>query len=178
MFSSLLRSLALLVMVIATTTATSAATTLNPGNAVPAFNYQLLNGHVLKNEALLGHPYVLWLVASWCPSCQAGSTTVADHLALLREHGVRVVELRLAHDLGAPGPGLQAFQKAVGPRSNDPNWFWGEASEAQTLALDPKGYPDIYYLVDAPGSIVAVSGNPGGSWDTIAHFATSTVATK
>jgi len=78
--------------------------------------------------------------------------------------------MRLANDLGAPGPGLQQFQKAVGMNAASPNWYWGELTQAQTAALDPKGLSDVYYLVDANGVIAAVDGNPAGSWDHIASF--------
>jgi len=98
------------------------------------------------------------MVASWCSSCQTGSTVVGDHIADLGSRGIRVVEMRLANDLGAPGPGLQRFQKAVGMNAASPNWYWGELTRAQTAVLDPKGYPDLYYLVDAKGSIVLVDG--------------------
>jgi hypothetical protein len=141
------------------------------GDRAPAFAYRELNGKVVRPADLRGHPYILWLVASWCSSCQTGSSVVADHIDMLKRRGVKVVELRLANDLGAPGPGLQAFQRAVGSKAFSQNWYWGEASLQQTLTLDPHGYPDIYYLVDAHGKIVAVSGNPAASWDRIEIFA-------
>lgn len=149
----------------------AAAEPIAIGQNAPAFTYRLLNGHELKPKTLHGRPYVLWMVASWCSSCQAGSSVVGDHIADLRKHGVNVVEMQLAKDLGAPGPGLQTFEKAVGMNSASPNWYWGKLSEAQTLALDPKGYPDIYYLVGSNGKITAINGNPASTWDQIAAFA-------
>jgi hypothetical protein len=50
-------------------------------------------------------------------------------------------------------------------------------SEKQTLALDSKGYPDIYYLVNADGTIAQINGNPAGTWDTIASFAAAPMPT-
>ena len=38
------------------------------------------------------------------------------------------------------------------------------------MTSNPRGYPDIYYLVDARGAIVVLSGNPEGSWEIIAHL--------
>ena len=152
-----------------------AAETLAPGNAAPSFTYRLLNGHRLSPSELRGHPYMLWLVASWCPSCKTGSGVIADHIDFLRSHGVRIIELQLADDLGASGPGLQSFQKAVGARANSPNWYWGAADQTQTLALDSEGLPDIYYLVSANGTIAAVvsARGPATTWDTIEHFVTA-----
>lgn len=141
------------------------------GDKAPMFTYRLLNGHDLMPKALHGRRYVLWMVASWCSSCESGSSVVGDHIAALRARGVDVVEMQLANDLGAPGPGLGTFQKSVGTNANSPNWYWGELSEKQTLALDSKGFPDIYYLVNANGKIAAISGNPAVTWDRIASFA-------
>lgn len=143
------------------------------GQTAPAFTYRLLNGRQLTPKELHGHPYVLWMVASWCSSCEAGSGVVGDHIQFLRDRGVDVVEMRLAKDLGSPGPGLQTFQKSVGMKAASPNWYWGELTDKQTLALDPKGYPDIYYLVDSSGKVIAVNGNPAVTWDQIANFAAS-----
>ena len=153
--------------------ANAAVRALGPGDAVPTFTYTLLNGHVLKSKDLAGKPHVLWLVTTWCSSCQAGSSVVADHIDELRQSGVRIVEMRIAQDLGAPGPGLKGFRKAVGKRADSPNWYWGELTDEQSLALDPKGLADIYYLVDAHGRIVAVDGNPAVSWDRIAKFSST-----
>jgi thiol-disulfide isomerase/thioredoxin len=150
-----------------------AAEPLAVGQPAPAFTYHLLDGGKLSPNTLRGHPYLLWMVASWCPSCQTGSDVVASHIDFLRSHGVRVVEMQLAKDLGRPGPGLQAFHKAVGAKANAPNWYWGVLTDAQTAALDPKGDMDLYYLVDAHGKIVAINGNPAVTWDAIERFATT-----
>jgi thiol-disulfide isomerase/thioredoxin len=152
----------------------SAAQTLGPGQPMPAFTYRLLDGRLLRPAELRGHPYVLWMVATWCPSCQTGSNVVGSHIALLRQRGVRVVEMELANNLGAAGPKLEEFRKAAGMAGAAPNWYWGELTQAQTLALDSKGDMDVYYLVDARGDIVGISGNPATTWDTIDKFASTT----
>jgi thiol-disulfide isomerase/thioredoxin len=141
------------------------------GQPAPAFTYHLLDGRELSQRALRGHPYILWTVASWCPSCQTGSDVIASHIGFLRAHGVRVVEMQVANDLGQPGPGLQKFQKAVGAKASAPNWYWGVLTEAQTEALVPKGAMDVYYLVDARGKVVAVNGSPAATWGVIERFA-------
>ncbi|GAC1389545.1 MAG: hypothetical protein NVSMB31_05630 [Vulcanimicrobiaceae bacterium] len=153
------------------TAATASPTMLGVGSPAPTFTYRQTNGKMLRPGGLRGHPYVLWLVATWCSSCATGSSVVGDHIGMLARKGIDVVELRLSDDLGAPGPGLGAFQRAVGSKAAAHNWFWAEASKAQTLALDPKGYADLYYLVDRTGRIVAVDGNPAASWNTIQKFA-------
>lgn len=153
----------------------SAAFAISPaltvGSSIPAFTYREINSKVLRPGDLRGHPFVLWLVAAWCSSCQTGSSVIGNHIDMLAQRGIKVVELRLAGDLGAPGPGLQTFQRAVGPKAFSHNWYWAEASKRQTLMLDPHGYADLYYLVDARGKIIAVDGNPAVSWGTIQKFA-------
>jgi len=154
-----------------TALATAKTQELTVGNRAPAFAYRELNGEVVRPADLRGHPYMLWLVASWCSSCETGSSVVAAHIDMLKQRNVRIVELRLANDLGAQGPGLQAFQRAIGLKAFSQNWYWGEASLQQTLVLDPHGYPDIYYLIAAHGRIVAIAGNPAASWSRIEAFA-------
>ena len=176
---SLLKRMSLLVIVVALFSkfsaplSASAAEPIAAGQNAPAFTYRLLNGRRLTAKALHGHPYMLWMVASWCSSCETGSGVVGDHIQFLRDRGINVVEMRLANDLGSPGPGLQTFQKSVGMNAASPNWYWGELTEQQTLALDPKGYPDIYYLVDSSGKVTATNGNPAVTWNEIAKFAAS-----
>ena len=65
----------------------------------------------------------------------------------------------------------------VGMNAAAPNWYWGELDQKQTLALDSKGYPDIYYLVNSDGTIAQINGNPAGTWDAIASFAAAPMAT-
>lgn len=164
-------ALVTLLCLITASTALAGARVPTVGASAPAFTYRQLDGTMLRPSGLRGHPYMLWLVATWCPSCATGSAVVGGHIDMLARKGIRVVELRLAGDLGAPGPGLQSFQHAVGPKAFARNWDWAQASTAQTLALDPRGYPDIYYLIDRNGKVVTVSGNPAASWETIQKFA-------
>lgn len=149
----------------------TAAEELRIGQAAPAFTYRLIDGATLKPSDLRGHAYVLWLMATWCSSCQGGTAVVGQHIAELRARGVRVVQLEVANDLGYPGPPLSAFRKAVGAAGSSPNWYWGTLTEGQSLALDPRAYPDIYYLVDARSRVVGIDGAPAATWSKIAAFA-------
>lgn len=140
------------------------------GSTAPAFSYNLINGRTLKPADLRGHPYVLWLVTTWCPSCVGGSVIMGKHIAELRAHGVRVVEVEPFGNLGGQGIPLQSLRNRVGPSATSPNWYWAQLTKTQTLALDPRGYPDIYYLIDAMGKIVTVDGSPAATWGKIAAF--------
>ena len=114
--------------------------------------------------SLRGRPALVWLVATWCPSCQAGTQVMAAHLARLRADGVRVVELEDYQDLGHPGPGMNSFgPKFAGAAYRSPDWTFGVASQALTRAYNPQGYLDIYYLLDASGHITYVNSSPGST---------------
>jgi hypothetical protein len=166
-------TLAALVGVVASLPWAALGADLGVGTTAPAFSYNLINGHTLKPAALGGHPYVLWLVTTWCPSCAGGSVIMGKHIAELRAHGVRVVEVEPFGNLGYQGMPLQSLRDQVGPSATSSNWYWAQLTQAQTLALDPRGYPDIYYLIDAKGKIVTVDGSPAATWKKIAQFSSA-----
>lgn len=149
------------------------AQSLAEGQPAPAFTYHLLDGRQLPPSALRGHPYLLYIVATWCGSCLISTKVIGRHVDFMRQHGVQVVEMRLFEDLGAPGIGLPKFQKIVGANAKSPIWHWGELTKAQTAALDPGGEPSIYYLVDASGTIVMTYSDPKTTWDWIERFLTT-----
>ncbi len=151
----------------------AAPQTLSVGSRAPDTGYALTDGRTISSADLAGHPYMLWIMATWCSSCQGGMQTLAQHIGELRARGVRVVQLEAVNDLGYPGPPITAFQTAVGPAGRSPNWFWGTATAEQMRALDPNGYPDIYYLVNADGTIAAINGAPAATWNEIEQFADS-----
>lgn len=157
-------------------TAASTSQSVAVGNVAPAFTYRLIDGGSLSASALRGHPYMVWIMATWCSSCQGGTEVVAQHITQLRARDVRVVQLEAADNLGNPGPPLSAFRAASGMAASSPNWYWGEATAAQMRALDPNAYPDIYYLVNRQGRVVEVNGAPAATWSEIAKFANDSVS--
>jgi len=152
-----------------TQTQPAAAQKLAVGSMAPQFLYHLSGGSISSKD-LHGHPYMLWIMATWCSSCEGGTSVVAQHIAELRARDVRVVQLEAANDLGYRGPPLSAFQRAVGASGASSNWSWGQLTDQQMAVLDPDGYPDIYYLVDRQGRIVDISGAPAATWTRIANF--------
>jgi len=114
---------------------------------------------------------MLWLMATWCSSCQGGAAVVAQHIDELHAHGIRIVQLEVADNLGAKGPSMRGFRASVGPAANTANWYWGHATADQMMVLDPNSYPDIYYLVRANGAIAEVNGSPAATWSEIEKFA-------
>jgi thiol-disulfide isomerase/thioredoxin len=138
------------------------------GRPAPPFAYRLLSGGVLHASALRGRPYLLWAVATWCPSCVTGSALLARHIAEIERAHAAVVELELYDDLGGSGPPLESVRRGVGAAAFARDWYWGILTEDQTAVLDPTGTMDIYYVVDARGRIVAQGMAPAAHWESIA----------
>ncbi len=119
-----------------------------------------------------GRPVMLWLFATWCPSCQAGTAAVAQHIRQLKLAGLQVIQLKLYNNLGYPGPSVQEIAKAfAGAARSSPNWMWGEASQEVSYTYDPKGYPDIYFLIDKDGNVRVIDGGPSATINGVLSFA-------
>ena len=135
----------------------------------PGGSFATTSGRTRNVASLRGKPTLLWFVATWCSSCQAGTTAMAREMPEFARLGVRVVELELYRDLGQPGPGIATFVRAeAGPRAlADPGWMFGMASASLTRTYDPWGYLDVYYLLDRAGRIRDVGSSPAGTMGTL-----------
>jgi thiol-disulfide isomerase/thioredoxin len=140
------------------------------GKPAPAFTYYLLDGKTLTPAQLRGRKYVLWVMGTWCPSCQAGSQIAAQHIAELRRKNVALVEMEAYNNLGGHGPTLASVRNGIGKAAEAPNWYWGILNEEQTATIDPKSAMDVFYLVDEHGNVVAQSMAPGAHWNQIEAF--------
>lgn len=142
----------------------TSGTQLAIGSSAPAGTFTDLQGHTVSLAAFHGKPTLLWFVTTWCSSCQAGTQTMAQHIEQLRADGVKVVELELYHNLGGSGPSVRNLATTyAGKASHNTDWTWGMASQQMSYRYDPKGYLDIYYLVDAQGHIRYINGAPASS---------------
>lgn len=131
------------------------------GSAAPDEPFTSASGGQKTVASFKGKPALLWFVTTWCPSCQAGTQTMAKNIGTLRAEGVRVAELELYRDLGGHGPSIGQFRaRYAGAAGGSPNWRWGQASKAMSYRYDPRGYLDIYYLLDKTGRIRYVNGSP------------------
>jgi len=149
------------------------------GALAPDGSYTTVSGAKGTIASLRGQATVLWFVATWCESCQAGTQAMAQAIPTLAADHVRVVELELADDLGQPGPSIARFgQEFAGAAYANPDWTFGVASGELTSTYDHRGYLDIYYLLDPAGRIRHVSGAPASTMDDLltraAKLATAT----
>ncbi len=143
------------------------------GAPAPDMAFTTIDGREYKLSQFRGRPVMLWLFATWCPSCQAGAAAIAEHLTQMEQAGLQIIQLKLYNNLGYPGPSIQDFARAYTPPGrSSPTWLWGDASEALSYAYDPRGYPDIYFLIDREGIVREISGAPNTAIDQILSFAT------
>jgi len=142
------------------------------GAPAPELTFTAVDGVQHRLSKFHGRPVMLWLFASWCPSCQAGTEAIARAFPQLEQAGLQIVQLRLYQNLGYPGPSAAAFARAFArSASASPHWLWGEASQEASYTFDPRGYPDVYFLIDKDGIIREISGGPSAAIDQILSFA-------
>ena len=145
-------------------TPASAAAAPALGHPAPDGQFTTVAGTTMTVASLRGRPTLLWFVATWCPSCQAGTPAVAEQFPHLRDHHVRVVEIELYQNLGQSGPSIADFGKHLaGSWYGDADWIFGTSSADLSYAYNPKGYPDIFYLLDAAGHITHVDTAPAST---------------
>jgi len=146
------------------TTGSAGASLPAAGSLAPPGSFTTVTGATRTISSLRGRPALVWLVTTWCPGCQAGTAAMPGDLAGLRARGIEVVELEDYADLGQPGPGIASFgRRFAGAAYHSPGWVFGTASQALTQAYNPRGYLDIYYLVDASGRIVYINSAPAST---------------
>ncbi|HDP90190.1 MAG TPA: redoxin domain-containing protein [Thioalkalivibrio sp.] len=116
--------------------------------------------------------YMLWLVSTWCHTCIASLRVMEHARNELSRHGFQVLLVRNHDNDGAPGPDAHGFARRFAPALLDTsNWRFGEASAQMKRQLNPRQYPDIYFLVDERGLVQAVSTAPTVTLDMILDFA-------
>ena len=144
------------------------------GQVAPDGTFTTVAGTTMTVASLRGQSTLLWFVATWCPSCQAGTPVVAQQFPQLRADKVRVVEIELYENLGQPGPSVTDFGKTyAGSLYGDRDWTFGTSSAQLSTAYNPNGYTDIYYLLDTTGHVTYINGQPASTMpDLLNHAAT------
>ena len=158
-------------------TLSSAASAQTPavvkiGAPAPDMAFTTMDGTQRRLSEFRGRPVMLWLFATWCPTCIYGTIAVAEKFDRLQQAGIQIIQLKLYNNLGYPGPSIEDFaRRHAGSIPPSPDWLWGAASQEGSFTYDPRGYPDVYFLIDKDGVLQAVDVAPHATMDTILTFA-------
>ena len=119
-----------------------------------------------------GHKVMLWLLSTWCTSCQEGLHVLAQERAKLRKAGVTVIVLENYRNGGYGGESITTFAQRYGASVlHSSNWLFGDAPQPFSAVYNPHNFADIYYLIDTNGVIHTVSSAPSATLDEILDFA-------
>lgn len=143
------------------------------GAAAPDFSFTTVSGSASSLAAYLGHPVVLWFVATFCSSCGEGTQIfVQQYYASYHTAGVTVLELESYNNDGTgEGPSVSSFASAYG-YSGQAGWILGTASSHGTSLYNPQSDLDIYYVINAQGNVVLTGTGLGSNFGGALQAAT------
>ena len=134
-----------------------------------------IDGKNVSLASYQGKKLMVYLLATWCSSCQASLQTLLSNSQTLQKDGLTLVILKTYDNAGYPGPSMNQFIASSNNASSSPNNFiFGNASQALTASYNPENTPDIYYLINPSGIIQTVSSTPSASLNTILKFGQGT----
>ena len=140
------------------------AQNITVGAPAPNYGFLAANGSAVSLSSYRGHITVLWLVATWCPSCAQGNEALNQNYQFFKQHGIKIVELELYRDLGYRGPSIASFVNSYAPAAyGNGTIIPALAGYNMTEAYDPKGYLDIYYPLSSDGNVIYISGSPAST---------------
>lgn len=130
-----------------------------------------VDGKSVELKTYMGHSFVIWQVATWCPSCKAGLETFAQHQAEIDKSDMTILVLRDYKNGGYPGPGIREFAKSVAPGLlNDPHFVFGEDTKSLFDRYNPHKVVDVYQVVAPDGNVAVVSSAPSATFANIERF--------
>lgn len=133
----------------------AAGRNLTIGDYAPNTPFYFANGTESNVSSYKGKEIVLWFVATWCGGCAQGDEMLNSNYSAFKDKGVKVIELELYKDLGYQGENITGFVSGFAPQAYLSNAVMpAYASYNMTLAYDPNGYLDIYYLISPSGRIL------------------------
>jgi thiol-disulfide isomerase/thioredoxin len=142
----------------------SASGNITVGSMAPNYGFLLTNGSNVNLSAYRGHPVLLWFVATWCSSCAQGNEVLDHNYTFFESHGIKVVEIELYKDLGYSGPPVASFVNSYAPGAlSNGTIIPAISGYNMSLAYDPKGYLDIYYLISKNGTVLYINGSLGAT---------------
>lgn len=152
--------------------ATTPARAVAVGQLAPDMGFTTLDGRRHRLSAFRGRRVMLWLFATWCPTCVEGTASLAGHYAALHSHGLQIIQLGLYENLGHSGPSVESIaRRAAGKVYPAAGWLFGTASREGSYVYDPRGIPDRYFLIDRRGILRHVGWAPGVTMGDILAFA-------
>lgn len=132
--------------------------------------FTTIGGEKKQLSAYRGTKVMLWVFATWCPSCQRGARALQETNETFQD--VEILALKTHGNAGYSGPSVSEFAQQYAPDVvNADNWVWGDLSRESTRVWNPQNRPDIYFLIDEEGTIRAVSGAPAATINRIVRFA-------
>jgi hypothetical protein len=143
------------------------------GAAAPNFSFTTVSGSASSLAAYLGHPLVLWFVATFCSSCGEGTQIfVQQYYSSYHTAQVTVLELESYNNDGTgEGPTVSAFASAYG-YNGQPGWILGTASAHGTSLYNPQSDLDVYYVINAQGRVVLTGTGLGSNFGGALQAAT------
>jgi len=171
-YSKLKRYLAgMLTVVFAAVVVTTINIPITRAAAAPNAPFQV-GSKTYNLDQFRGRKVMLWLFSTWCPSCQVGLKALSDKQQQLKKSGLIIIALENYKNGGYQGPTIRKFVGKYGKSvAKSPNWFFGNASAELARIYNPKGYPDIYFLIDEKGIIRNINDAPAVTIDKIVNFA-------
>jgi thiol-disulfide isomerase/thioredoxin len=140
------------------------------GASAPDGTFTTLFGEPRQLSEFQGQKRMVWLFATWCPSCKQGAQALQNNMDQLGD--MQIIGVKTAGNAGYDGPSVRVFVQSFAPSLLDAaTWTWGTASQTMTNTYNPQNQPDIYYLVDQDGTIQAQSTAPAATIDRIVQFA-------
>ncbi len=137
----------------------------------PDAPFTTVGGKVQHLDDYKAHPFIVWQVTTWCPSCAAGLRTFAEHQAQIDRSDLMVLVLRDYKNGGYPGPGMRDFARSTAPALlKDPHFVFGQDSQALFERYNPHKFVDIYQVIAADGQVRLVSSAPSATFDKIEAF--------
>ncbi len=145
---------------------------VNDGSAAPDFSFTTPSGGSSQLSAYVGHPLVLWWVATWCSSCQLATQVFAQqYLSQYENAHVLLLEMEDYNDLGQSGPSISAMASAYGYHGQS-GWVLGVGSSSGTSTYNPQDQLDYYYVISGSGVIVSQGAGLGGNFAAALSAAT------
>lgn len=149
--------------------AASGRGTSRGATAAPA-TFTTIDGTEKQLADYRGQKVMFWVFATWCPSCRKAARALQANNERLQD--ITFIALKSHGNAGHSGSSVSEFAQQYAPELlNADNWVWGTLSKESTQVWNPQNRPDIYWLIDQAGTIVAKTAAPAATMDRIVQFA-------